>query len=507
MDIGNTKLKSLAYFRPKSCIKKNTMPNRVLSSLDLAALKFGTLDDEKLQQDTVREAFNLLVYKFPRSLTTGVPNLGRKSIHTWLAFVKTLDTISANGVIAVGRLLHTSLRNQQVILKTARQNANVDPIEYEFVIQAALNELRPRIPHFTFAFALFRCPTTLRKSGFNNRRKKYTYKVAQFCRGFGAPAPFLMIEQVDPGTSLRIAMHAMTAPMLLSHVCQVLFALQIAQDQFDFTHYDLHGDNVLAQSLGACCGYGGPPSNLKKPVIFMYQYEGRNYAFAARYLAMIIDFGRSYMKEAARRKVGRRKDQTGGPQLPSSVWNNKKYMRSWHGQFGVNLSKPNYVFDMVRYFNSVYDTAPSRLRNDPTLKRLRALMSSEFPDYNKNHKFTERSKGKNGILNRPFDLIKEILKTRVTDEEVVRTLKRAYPRLQLRGPGTYVFYWNFKNRRSYTPVPTTGQSVVKLLGRVLEGVRNRLSRVRAPTVVPPDDFSRQDRAALRANATTSVVDQ
>lgn len=483
------------------------MPNRLLSGLDLAALKFGTVDDERAQRDMVRAAFEVLVYRFPRSMSTGVPNVGRKSIHSWLAFVKTLDTVSANGIIAVGRLLHTALRGQQVVLKTARQNTTVDPIEYEFVIQSALNGLRARMPHFTFAFALFRCPTTLRKSGFNQRRKKYTYKVSQFCRGFGTPAPFLMIEQVTPGTSLRLAMHSMTPGMLLSHICQVLFALQIAQDKFNFTHYDLHGDNVLAQSLGACCGYGGPPSNLKQNVIFMYRYEGRNYAFAARYLAMVIDFGRSYMKESARAAVGRRKNGKGGPQLPKAVWNNKKYMRSWHGQYGVDLSKPNYVFDMVRYFNSVYDTAPSRLRNDKSLRGLRALMSSEFPDYNKNHKFTRRTRGKNGILNRPLDLVNEILKTRATDEEVIRTLKKAYPRLKLSGPGAYVFYWNFPNRRSYTPVPTTGQAVLRLLGRILQGVRKRLSLVRGPAEIEPARLSRKDREALRDNATTSVVDQ
>jgi len=73
--------------------------------------------------------------------------------------------------------------------------------------------------------------------------------------------------------------------LMSSQILQLLLALQIAQNQFNFTHYDLHTTNVLQQH----CEYNS---------VFMYNIHGIKYIVPTYgYYPKIIDVGSSYSDE------------------------------------------------------------------------------------------------------------------------------------------------------------------------------------------------------------------
>ena len=100
-----------------------------------------------------------------------------------------------------------------------------------------------------------------------------------------------------------------------SVISQVLLSLYIANEMIDYTHFDLHYDNVMVIDLGT-----------KKPI----QYElpdGTIYEWETQYLAKIIDYGRNYAKV---------KDM--------EIFKNLKRLES----FGID-AETNHQFDIVRF--------------------------------------------------------------------------------------------------------------------------------------------------------------
>ena len=73
--------------------------------------------------------------------------------------------------------------------------------------------------------------------------------------------------------------------LLSSQILQLLLALQIAQNKFNFTHYDLHTTNVLQQH----CEYNS---------VFLYNINNKKYIVPTYgYYPKIIDVGSSYCEE------------------------------------------------------------------------------------------------------------------------------------------------------------------------------------------------------------------
>ena len=112
---------------------------------------------------------------------------------------------------------------------------------------------------------------------------------------------------------------------VINILLQVYCALQVGMDKHDFTHYDLHAGNVLI-------------TKLDKPVILVYHFPNHpNMPFVpiyTEYLATLIDFGRSYVKEKKMYFDPEEKDKewlfTGDP-----CWN-------------MTLNKSNFCYDMLR---------------------------------------------------------------------------------------------------------------------------------------------------------------
>ena len=73
-------------------------------------------------------------------------------------------------------------------------------------------------------------------------------------------------------------------PEFLQIYLQVLNPLNLAYKKFDFTHYDLHSENVLIQEL---------PYPISIP---FYHPDGRTLYLRTNFLARIIDYGTAHVK-------------------------------------------------------------------------------------------------------------------------------------------------------------------------------------------------------------------
>jgi len=137
---------------------------------------------------------------------------------------------------------------------------------YEFLIGLCVNRLRHSLNNFVFTFGIF---------------------------NINDQDDVLLIENVKPGKTFSNLIQEttnMSELFFLSHLVQLLLALQIAQDELDFTHYDLHSNNVLMEEIDCCDVDKG------EEVIYAYEYKGIVYYLPTTYNVKVIDYGNSYVK-------------------------------------------------------------------------------------------------------------------------------------------------------------------------------------------------------------------
>lgn len=145
---------------------------------------------------------------------------------------------------------------------------------HEYQIGQILNKLRLeyQIYNFAYSFGLFTCAgpiiadrKVLLYCDQENPREKTYYLINEYIPQAKSLYHYLLDKQ--PGQS-----------EILNIFLQVLFALEIAQKEFNFTHYDLHIENVLIRTL---------PHTVNLP------YRRQN--LTTDKLAVIIDYGLSYI--------------------------------------------------------------------------------------------------------------------------------------------------------------------------------------------------------------------
>jgi len=146
----------------------------------------------------------------------------QESIH-----LKTFGEKSTSGMVRWSEMLKDRF---PIILKAIQKKGNVTQMEdliHEYVVSLyALNSLRTRIPHFSFAFALYSDPH---------------YSLSLVMEWI--PNGLTLSSYLDKQLSLRWKEERSLE--WISIWMQIMLALEIAQEQCWFTHYDLHADNLI----------------------------------------------------------------------------------------------------------------------------------------------------------------------------------------------------------------------------------------------------------------------
>lgn len=194
-------------------------------------------------------------------------NLNLENIRYWLEGVEQLSS----GVYGV--TLEATLRGMlspQVVIKYPKQ----DNLTHEiFVGLYGTNFLRQYIPNFSFVYGGFRCtgPVLL-----GNRALDFCNKPL----GENADFDYALYENVTPSLTFDAALPTLSPEEFLNIYFITVLALQVAYERIRFTHFDLHGQNVLLRQL-------------EEEVVIPYPTKVGTFYIRTRYIPTLIDYGRA----------------------------------------------------------------------------------------------------------------------------------------------------------------------------------------------------------------------
>lgn len=185
--------------------------------------------------------------------------------------------ISSLNLIAAGTYGEVLLANKEdrplFIVKRSKEGGSLT--HEAFVGMMAINKIRSITPAFVYTYGLFGC-----KKMSQTGEKTYSW-----CDKPDSHDEFLFIENLASTQSLYnyTVSDAFNYLELTKIILQVVSALNVAYKTFGFTHYDLHGSNVLIQTL---------PEVVTVPI----HIENEVFYLETQNLVRIIDYGGSRIK-------------------------------------------------------------------------------------------------------------------------------------------------------------------------------------------------------------------
>jgi len=165
------------------------------------------------------------------------------------------------------------------------------------------------------------------------------------------PLQLLFIEKLDATLEDYLLSDAYEDDVLLSCVFQISFAIAHLQKRYEFTHNDLHINNVMYQATD-------------RP--FLYYKLNNMYFKVPTYgkIFKIIDFGRAiftYKNKEYRNDVFSRNSEAGGQySYPHQVSFLKDAVNDRYNTIG----EPNYSFDLCRLAMTILEEAPRNMSDD-----------------------------------------------------------------------------------------------------------------------------------------------
>ncbi len=263
----NSRYEAITFLEDKIVTMQGHCPNNVIDRLKIRTFQLNT------------EIMNNYLNMFDSNYQDGVGCLvdalvsndqpiqnGR--LNRWIADIQHITDPSSDKT-AVYRLINID-QHPLFVVKVATED---DSLAHEAVVgMGAINKLRMFVPNFMQTYGVFRCNPPVIDD--NN-------KLVTWCSGTNRSVNYLVLENI-PGKSLRKMAPSITGPEFINIYIQVVNALAVAHTYFDFTHYDLHADNVMIQTL---------PFNISIPIYIDREIVGH---IVTNMLAKIIDYGFSY---------------------------------------------------------------------------------------------------------------------------------------------------------------------------------------------------------------------
>ena len=216
------------------------------------------------------------------------------------------DTKSSNGLIYLMQYKYeNSIFN--TILKISK-NIKSDNVYYEYNLGLCINKYKQYFPNFIFTFTYFTIDSNFldilkknQKVGFNDliqfrknindreniNNKIYNLNKTKIEKGcINNDRACILIENIPNVKKLKYLLNDDKFNLNLNYnIFSLLFQLYAVLYSLkdEFTHYDLHDNNVLFVKL----------HRLTK---IIYTIDNKIYIIYTRYIPVIIDYGRSYVK-------------------------------------------------------------------------------------------------------------------------------------------------------------------------------------------------------------------
>jgi hypothetical protein len=263
---------------------------------------------------------------------------GFQNLH-YLTECRRLGAPSINGFVFGMTFLRKGYKTFAVLKSTRAPGA--DNLMYEYRVGLFLNTKLRQLPNFVATYAAFAytsaeswrtmaaahlTQTALTPDQVRGALRSVPFDMQMGCRDDddehaaqgvhvailvqNLPKPTSLKDLLDQGADLSFVGNIL--PILF----QVYFALDALQDVF--THYDLHPGNVLLYEPGAG----------QRHVEFVYHTRsGKPLRFRSRYIAKIIDYGRSFFRDVATGESSRRLQQS-VPAHCDGLWSYAHTVRS-----------------------------------------------------------------------------------------------------------------------------------------------------------------------------------
>jgi len=215
---------------------------------------------------------------------------------------KVLPIDSANGRIFLISLkkdpLKDNIMDNELLVKIPLGDSSVDSVDsvcYEYYVGLALNNLRinHRTNHFALVYGKVFC-------GFDNRidldmdlsniklcdsaSEKKIHLVYEYIRNTSTKGVYTFKRYIQLLRSDKYseAQKLKIEGDLIKLLIILMYTLQVAQDNLEFTHYDLHMSNVLVVQLN-------------RPEKVRIKYNNKEIFIVTDVIPHIIDYGRSYV--------------------------------------------------------------------------------------------------------------------------------------------------------------------------------------------------------------------
>lgn len=277
-------------------------------------------------------------------------------ITKWLTTTfKRIGELSAYGVNTIAEINLPDLPIDMVMKTMCKSDTVQQQFIHEFFAGIQINELRVLVPHFIITYGGFLCDSSSKTCNNSN--------INGLCdKGPGNNITYLLIENVKNSQTLSrhiktpILSYENEANDIADCVMQIFIALMFGWENNNFTHYDLHINNVMIYDfvrnknfLQLFREYKENINEIPQIKYIFFRYftkEMTQIIIPAKYLMLIIDYGNTYVND-----------------MPSNAYFSMPYLVN----IGMTPDRPNEIVDiytfLLSFFTDIFISKPYLIIN------------------------------------------------------------------------------------------------------------------------------------------------
>lgn len=211
------------------------------SKLEVIKNNFYSLKDTVFQKAISESFYNTNVMKVAECTISSLfyvsPNdFGSLSLNDKITtYIRNLRKIGGPSLEGNAFLADFGKSQDLFVVKSAK-NIHDDSLIHELVIGLyGTNQLRKFVPNFSYIYGGFKCSPPLLSDT----------KALSWCNNNDNKVNYVLYENINPSMSLNQFLSRCSGADFLNVYMQILYALRKAYLFMDYTHYDLHTENVL----------------------------------------------------------------------------------------------------------------------------------------------------------------------------------------------------------------------------------------------------------------------
>ena len=201
-------------------------------------------------------------------------------VREWITRLKQIGSPSVEGYALSAALTNNLISANELFVVKAPRDPLFDNLLHELFVSFHLNELRQYNPNFAVSYGGFKGTPPVIDS--NKQVVSWNLKSS-------SPVNYILYENIQPAISFGKYVEDMPFENIIDKYLQVLYALLLANKLIDYTHYDLHAENVLIRDI--------PNNGLNNKVAIPYLTERNEIEYImTNKIATIIDYGFNHVK-------------------------------------------------------------------------------------------------------------------------------------------------------------------------------------------------------------------